>query len=264
MGTPGQLTLDNFGYSMPVDSPLYEPFPVFYRDITLLLYTYVTDAKAAAALLPAELELPEVPIAQMVFATYPFSTVGQYNEVAQTILATYNGKPVAYAVRLHVTNAMAMAAGREIGGFPKKLGEISFENGEYFSSTLESPAGNRLASGILNPMAPIPKAVPKTLDYVSMRVFPNPLNPKKPSMAELIGTSWILSDGEMWEARGSVDLPPTSTVINPYSALPVVELIPDKVAEEIQTPPCALYRGNMSIAEVKVLKNLNDPSAPAS
>lgn len=261
MGTPGQLTPDRFGYSMPLDAPLYEPFPVYYRDITLLLYTYVTDADAAAALLPSELELPEVPIAQMVFATYPFSTVGQYNEVAQTILAMHEGKPVAYAVRLHVTNAMAMAAGREIGGFPKKLGDISFDAGEVYSSSLESPAGYRLASGLLNPMAPIPNAVPKTLDYVSLRVFPNPLNPKKPSLAELIGTSWILSDGEMWEARGSVELPPTSSVINPYCALPVKELIPDAVAEKIQTPACALYRGNMSIAEVRILKDLNAPAS---
>jgi acetoacetate decarboxylase len=226
MGTPGQLTPDKFGYSMPLDSPLYEPFPVYYRDITLLLYAYVTDAKAAAALLPPQLELPDVPVAQMVFATYPFSTVGTYNEVAQTIACTYQGKPMAYAVRLHVTNAMAMAAGREIGGFPKKLGEITFEAGEYYSSTLESPAGFRLASALLDPMAPIPNAVPKTLDFVSLRVFPNPLDPKTPSLAQLIGTSWILSDGEMWEARGSVDLTDVSTAINPYNALPVVEPIP--------------------------------------
>lgn len=261
MGTPGQLTPDKFGYSMPVDSPLYEPFPVYYRDVTLMLYSYVTDAKAAAALLPPQLELGEVPIAQMVFAKYPFSTVGSYNEIAQTIACTYQGKPVAYAVRLHVTNAMAMAAGREIGGFPKKLGDITLENGEYYSSTLESPPGFRLASALLNPMAPIPKAIPKTLDFASLRVFPNPVDPKTPTVAQLIGTSWVLSDGEMWEARGSVDLPDTSSVINPYNSLPVIEPIPAAVQQAIETPAVALYRGSMSISKVEVLHDLNAPAS---
>ena len=128
MGTPGLLTKDKFGYSMPVDAPLYLPPPLFYEDTRIMLFPYLTDAARAAALLPAPLELVTVDsqgtlaLAEMIYAKYPFSTVGAYNEVAQTLAVTYKGQPGAYAVRLHVTNDQALVAGREIGGFPKRHG----------------------------------------------------------------------------------------------------------------------------------------------
>ena len=53
MGLPGKLTKDKFGFSMPVDSPLYGRLPVLYKDVSMLIYEYVTSADAAAALLPA-------------------------------------------------------------------------------------------------------------------------------------------------------------------------------------------------------------------
>src|SRR6478609_9725850 len=147
MPIPGRLTKDRFGYAMPVDAPLYTPFPLYYEDVRILLFPYLTDAAATAALLPSQFELvPADPdgkyaIAQVVFAKYPFSNIGAYNEVAQTLIVTYKGKPGAYAVRLHVTSDQAMAAGREIGGFPKRLGNISFVEGSTFLSTLDSPTG---------------------------------------------------------------------------------------------------------------------------
>jgi hypothetical protein len=263
MGTPGQLTPDKFGYSMPVDSPLYEPFPVYYTDSSLMLYLYLTDAKAAVALLPPQFELIEFggyALAEMVFASYGFSTVGAYNEVAQVIQCMYNGVPYSYAVRLHVTNAMAMSAGREIGGFPKKLGDITFEAGEYYSSTLESPEGFRLASALLNPMAPIEGAIPKILNFGSLRVFPNPLDPKTPSLAQVIGTEWTLSDGQMWRSRGSVELPNTSTAINPYCALPVIAPISEEIEKAISAPAVAFYHGNMSISKVEIIADFNAPA----
>ena len=170
MGQAGQLTKANFGYSIPVDAPLYEPFPMYYEDVTILIFPYVTQAAAAVKLLPSQLELAPVPGdtsealagAAMVFANYGFSTVGSYNEVAQTLACVYNGsdatlkgKPVSYAVRLHVDNDMAMTAGREIGGFPKKLGKISFDPTPIYTSTLESPDGLLICSGELQAFAKV-------------------------------------------------------------------------------------------------------------
>src|SRR5262245_15589684 len=97
MPVPGQLTKDKFGYSIPVDAPLYTPFPLYYEDVCILLFPYLTDAAAAAALVPSQFQLvtadPEgkLAIAQVVFASYPFSNIGGYNEVAQTLVVTYKG-----------------------------------------------------------------------------------------------------------------------------------------------------------------------------
>src|SRR2546428_8184184 len=120
MAIQGQLTKSNFGYSMPVDAPLYDPFPVYYEDASILIFPYVTSAAAAAALLPAQLalapvldekgnEVPGAALAQVGFAKYGFSNIGGDNEVAPVIVATYSGsvqdavgKPLLFAVRLHV------------------------------------------------------------------------------------------------------------------------------------------------------------------
>src|SRR5437868_5741371 len=113
MGKQGTLTKDQFGYSLPVDAPLYGPLPVLYKDVSMMIYEYVTDADAAAALLPAQLELIDPPMALFLFAEYKWSTLGPYNETAQALLCTYKGQLVSYAVRLHVTNDAALTMGRE-------------------------------------------------------------------------------------------------------------------------------------------------------
>lgn len=255
MGTKGQLTKSQFGFSMPVDSPLYEAPPFQYRDIEILMYTYLTDPKQAAALLPEAFELPDVAVAQVIFAKYPFSGVGSYNEVAQTLFCLHNGDPVGYSLRLHVTNAQAMAAGREIGGFAKSMGDIQIGQTTVYLATLDDPPGRRLCTATLAPLQIIPDAVPKTLAFRSLRVIPNPADPHNPSLAQLVGTEWVLESGEMWSARGDLTIE-SAPVLNPYSSLPIVEPLPLDLAEKLETPPCGLFRGNMSISKVTVLGDL--------
>src|SRR3972149_834196 len=55
---PGRLGKDRFGYSMPVDAPLYQRPPFYYRDARALTIMYETDAESAQDLLPEGLELP--------------------------------------------------------------------------------------------------------------------------------------------------------------------------------------------------------------
>ncbi len=54
----GTLTPEHFGYSMPVDAPLYPAPPLRFQDAQFVVLTYETDADAAAAVLPAGLTLP--------------------------------------------------------------------------------------------------------------------------------------------------------------------------------------------------------------
>ena len=279
MATAGQLTKDTFGYSMPVDSPLYEPFPLEYEDVDIMLFPYVTTAAAAAKLLPAQLTLAPVPgdttgtlaAAQVVFARYGFSNVGAYNEVAQVIAAQYTGTMppgtnpnVAFAVRLHVTNDMAMAAGREIGGFPKKLAHIEVNDGPIWFGALESPKGLRVCTGELQPFVKIveqsqlpPGAQALPLAYVSLRVIPDPTSntpPFKPALCQLIYTEWVLSEGTFWGGRGTLSFTGRST-LHPYHTLPIVEQAPPISPSTPTAPGTGLFRGKMQIGKVVVLEN---------
>lgn len=248
-GLKGKLKKAGFGYSLPLDQPLYHPAPVTYQDSTILMYCYETDPKAAAALLPSQLNLTETPMVRMIFANYKFSSIGFYNEVAQAISCVYKGKVYNYAVRLHVTSDRAMAAGREMAGFPKKIGHIEFNAGAEYLSYLDSPAGLRICSGVLIPgqrQIEIPPCG-HPLDYISLRVIPDPANttkPYKPSLCELLSTVWELGPGELWSAHGNVHLSGASD-LDPYHDLPIVK-----------QHPCQLYRGGMTVSKVKVLQKL--------
>lgn len=273
MPVSGQLTKDKFGYSIPVDSPLYTPFPLYYEDVRILMFPYLTDAKAAAALVPSQFELvPADPqgafaIAEVVFAHYPFSNIGAYNEVAQVIAVSYKNQPGSYAVRLHVTNDQAMAAGREIGGFPKKLGHISFDEGDVLVSILESPKGLAICSGELAPMQPVMdttaspprRKTTQPLVFFSLRVIPNPEDARTPSVCQIIQTEWVLEHGTFWSGRGALHFTGASG-LNPYHALPVLKPMPPFATSpqtdiERNTPGTGLFRGGMSIAGVKVLES---------
>ena len=83
MGLRGTLTRERFGFSMPCDAPLYPAPPYLYEGATMLAFDYLTNPKTAVELLPAVdgLELTDPPHAGLVFARYPKSTLGPYNEL---------------------------------------------------------------------------------------------------------------------------------------------------------------------------------------
>ncbi len=238
----GALTKDKFGFSMPVDAPLYGRLPVLYKGVSMLIYEYVTSADAAAALLPAQLELatapnlpPNTALAMLLFAEYPWSTLGPYNEVAQAIQCTYKGTPMTYAVRLHVTTDRALTMGRECGGFPKKLGDIPFRHNVSYASWLERPAGVRICTGVMEPGVQLPKGL-DPIDFVSLRVMPNIAKPDTLSLCQLMHTKWLFLNGELWSGNGSFSYTGVSE-LDPYHKLPC-----------LQPVATMLYLGEMEVA----------------
>ena len=71
-------------------------------------------------------ELPDPPTAGLVFASYPSSNLGPYDEVVLFLDVIFKGRPFQFAAFLYVTTDAAMAAGREMGGYPKKIARIEF------------------------------------------------------------------------------------------------------------------------------------------
>lgn len=228
MGKRGVLTKDKLGFSMPLDSPLYGRLPVQYRGVTMMIYEYVTSADAAAALLPEQCELIDVPnaptaaIATLLFAEYDWSTLGPYNEVAQAIPCLYKGKLMTYAVRLHVTTDRALTMGRECGGFAKKLGDIPIRHEMTYGAALDRPTGIRICSAVMEPAQKLPDDSPeslKALDFISLRVMPNMGDPDNPSLRQLMYTKWLFQNGETWSANGSFSYTGASS-LDPYHKLP--------------------------------------------
>jgi acetoacetate decarboxylase len=86
--------------------------------------SFRTDPAVVAAVLPRPLRLPAEPRATAFVARYPNTNFGlAYNEGALLVAATYKGEPGRYCLAMPVDDDMAMVAGREQFGYPKKMAD---------------------------------------------------------------------------------------------------------------------------------------------
>lgn len=98
-----------------------------FYDAEMLTVFWETKPEIIAGLLPAPLKPAAQPVVMAFVADYPrtnFDAV--YKESALFVRASYNGEEGNYCLAMPVTNDMAMAGGREVYGFPKKIADIHF------------------------------------------------------------------------------------------------------------------------------------------
>jgi acetoacetate decarboxylase len=256
--TRGTFTKDKFGYTLPLDVPLFGAMPpLVYTDATIMLLPYFTDATKAAALVPPPLQVVTVgpyAIAEVVFASYPASGIGAYNEVAQTIAVVAPGVKGQqanglYPVRLHVTTDVAMAAGREIGGFPKKLGAIAFTGGSPCASSLTGADGAVVCSGLVTPGEALPLKT-LALNYFSVRLQPAIRGGR--AAADLIHSVWML-EGTFRGGQGSLNL--NSSALDPYEALPIAAPMPPP-QPGVSLPFTGVFTGSMTVQSLNVVQSI--------
>jgi acetoacetate decarboxylase len=223
MEQPGRLKRENFGYSMPVDAPLYPKPPIYYRNAEAISVLYETDGVAAAEMVPEGLVVPSPAVAVASVFTYPLSTLGMYNEAILSISVLRDGTRGVYIAHILVDNDQAMTAGREIWGYPKKLAHITFERrGEGIVGTVERPAGNRLCTVVVQPETPM--EVGPAGPGFSLRVLPSLREDGAPESAQLVETRTTDTVHSQWAGRGSLSFGAVSD-IDPWSRLPVKKLI---------------------------------------
>ena len=117
-------------YAMPLTSPSYPPGPYRFYNREYVVIAYRTDPVALRAVVPEPLEIGD-PIVKWEFIRMPDSTgFGDYTECGQVIPVTFNGEKGAFVHSMFLDDEAPIAGGREIWGFPKKLGEpkISHES----------------------------------------------------------------------------------------------------------------------------------------
>ena len=110
-------------FAMPMHNPAFPPGPYRFVDREYLIITYRTDPDALRALIPAPLELVD-PVVKFEFINMPDSTgFGHYCESGQVIPVSYNGEHGGFVLSMFLNDHPPIAAGRELWGFPKKLGQ---------------------------------------------------------------------------------------------------------------------------------------------
>lgn len=96
-----------------------------FYEAKMLTVVWETRPETVARLLPPPLEPADRPLALAFIADYPKTNFGvTYLEAALFLHARFEGETGVYCLSMPVTNDMAMAGGREVYGYPKKIASI--------------------------------------------------------------------------------------------------------------------------------------------
>jgi acetoacetate decarboxylase len=115
-------------FAMPLTSPAFPigPYRFYHREF--LIITYRTDPERLRQVVPEPLQVDE-PLVRFEFIRMPDSTgFGDYTESGQVIPVSYRGRKGGYTLCMFLDDEAALAGGRELWGFPKKLAKPSLSN----------------------------------------------------------------------------------------------------------------------------------------
>jgi acetoacetate decarboxylase len=108
--------------SMPLCSPSYPKGPYRFIDREYLLIHYASDPDAIRAVLPEPLEPDGNHVIFEWMKMLDSSGFGSYQESGINIAARWNGTPCNYSAMMFLDDESPTTGGREIWGFPKKIG----------------------------------------------------------------------------------------------------------------------------------------------
>lgn len=109
--------------SMPIASPSYPRGPYRFINREYFTITYESDPQAIRHALPEPLEPDGSNHVLYEFIRMPDSSgFGDYTETGIVIPAIYKGEHLNFTAQMYLDNEPPISGGREIWGFPKKLG----------------------------------------------------------------------------------------------------------------------------------------------
>lgn len=106
----------------PLDAPAFPAGPYRFTDREYLNITYRTDPEALLQVVPEPLRVVEPLVRFEVMRMPDVTGLGDYTESGQLAVVEYEGEVGEYSLSMYVDHFPAIASGREVGAFPKKLG----------------------------------------------------------------------------------------------------------------------------------------------
>ena len=183
----------NVGYSMPQQHGLYPPPPIIYKKARALALMFQCAPNLKKNYLPPELESIESSLDSLVILEYPETSIGPYNEALLLLSCTYKNKPGMYVFSIYVDDDVALAAGREIWGIPKKIAEIKLtkvkKNRVNGTVTRKGIKIFDISGEITNEEPGLsPRDMFESLPFYNIKLIPDVENNTKPALRQLTET----------------------------------------------------------------------------
>ncbi|MDW6021843.1 acetoacetate decarboxylase family protein [Mesorhizobium sp. BAC0120] len=113
-------------YTLPQRAPLYEAPPFNYEAFSKVSVFCRVDEAAIRAALPLQFDVRGDVIEFFIMDVPAGGSLGSYAEGGIVVPMSYQGRPGGHVLYEIVTNDDSMAVGREVWGYPKKMGEVEW------------------------------------------------------------------------------------------------------------------------------------------
>ncbi len=212
-------------YSSPVLSPLYDQPPFEYRDLWSLLVTFRTDPAAIAHLIPKPLVADPAGTMSVTISRFFTSGFGSYNEMLLAAAARYDQRPVNFCLYLVLDNDIAIGAGREIWGFPKKLGRVVVDERDGVLTGRVERGGLELVRAAMQ-VARLGSAADlgASAEYVNLKLVPSVEKGAPPEVQQLTSTTLTGIDVKR-VYTGPATLGFGASPADRFDRIPVVEVL---------------------------------------
>jgi len=177
-------------YSMPELSGLYGKPPFEYREAKQLSVEFQTDPRVLRELVPPPLIPNEDSKVFVSSAEFLCSGFGRYLEAHVFTHATFQGRLVNFSIYLILDSDVAIAAGREIWGFPKKLGRLTLDmKDDVVSTTVERGGRTVIDAAVHLAELGTEEDLGGTPEYITRRLIPSVSLSAPPDIDQLTSTT---------------------------------------------------------------------------
>lgn len=180
-------------YSMPRQCGLYPPPPYNYKNARAIVLIFQCAPNIKKKYLPSELKSIEKGLDALIILEYPETSIGPYNECITALNCVYNNIPGRFIFSIYVDDDVALAAGREIWGIPKKLAniEVSQIKDKIICGTVKRKGKTiiDINAEIMNSEPGLDtKAMFETLPFYNLKLVPDITDNTKPALRQLTET----------------------------------------------------------------------------
>ena len=248
----------NQSYVMPAHfGPRYigEKTSGWYRDVTAMTVSYITDREKLAAHLPAPYEVGEQAIITVCYACnkqVDWLAGRGYNMIAVTASVIYKGEKEqltgSYSLAIWENLTDPILAGREVQGLPKVFADIPDHsvtdnawhcNASHFGNNIVDLSINNLNPVSLEDVAAAQKAGQGNDHSMTWRYLPAAGGFGKASVDEAVTypsedifTEVLVGEGSIkWNTLSWEQNPTQYHIVNALEALPVLEYLPAVVTK---------------------------------
>jgi acetoacetate decarboxylase len=175
---------------MPALSGLYGRPPFEYREARQMTVEFQTDPRVLRKLVPAPLTPNKDAKVFVSSAEFLSSGFGRYLEAHVFTHATFKRRLVNFSLYLVLDSDVAIGAGREIWGFPKKLGRLTLDMKDDVVSTTVERGGRTIIDAAVH-LAELgtEEDLGGTPEWIAHRFIPNVSLSAPPDIDQLTSTT---------------------------------------------------------------------------